>query len=132
MLLRSVTRRTVRAQRSAFTLLEILVVAAIVTMLAGAGIYYFVNQLDDAKVSRAKIDCKGLAEQVDIFNTKHGKYPGSIQELTQEVDGMKAQIPPEGILDPWGGTYQLDTAGERVVVSTKDPKGKAVSNLDVK
>ena len=90
MLLPSAKRHTVRAPH-AFTLLEILVVAAIVTMLAGAGIYYFVNQLDDAKVS-AKIDCKGLAEQVEIFNTKHNRYPTGVQELTQETDGMKRRF----------------------------------------
>ena len=90
MLLPSAKRHTVRRRQSTFTLLEILVVAAIVTMLAGTSVLaYFVNQLDDAKVSRAKIDCKGLAEQVEIFNTKHNRYPTGVQELTQETDGMK-------------------------------------------
>jgi prepilin-type N-terminal cleavage/methylation domain-containing protein len=132
MLLRSTDTR--RARRSAFTLLEILVVAAIVTMLAGAGIYYFVNQLDDAKVNRAKLDCQGLAEQVQIFNTKHsssGKELTVLTELTQDVDGMSKQVPPEKLVDPWGGQYQFEKLEDRIVVYTTY-KGQKISNLDVK
>jgi general secretion pathway protein G len=133
MLLRS--KDTYRAHRSAFTLLEILVVAAIVTMLAGAGVYYFVNQLDDSKVSRAKLDCQGLAQRCEEFYTKHGRYPASIEELTQQVDGMSPLVPADKITDPWGNKYQLeppqDEAAKRVVVYTQY-KGQKVSNLDVK
>ena len=53
------------ARRGAFTLLEVLVVVAIIVMLAGVGGYYLLQQYERAKDGRAKIDCKALASYVE-------------------------------------------------------------------
>ena len=135
MLLRSPSRRELQAPRSAFTLLEILVVVAIIVMLAGVGGYYVMQQYEGSKVSKAKIDCKGLAQQVETFKLKHDRAPTSIQELTQNVDGVPPLVPADKIIDPWSKPYELevqnDQGAERVIVFSMG-SGQRVSNLDTK
>jgi general secretion pathway protein G len=136
MLLRASSRGRL-APRSAFTLLEILVVVAIIVMLAGVGGYYFVQRLDESKVSRAKIDCQGLASQCEIYRTNNGEAPTIIDQLTQQQpNGGGPLVPLEKTKDPWNKSYLIETHDNNgtpiTVVYTTDPKGQKISNLDVK
>jgi len=60
----STPAKALRSNRSAFTLLEVLVVVAIIVMLAGVGGYLVVQRYEESKVSRAKMDVHGLARQI--------------------------------------------------------------------
>jgi len=125
--------KTLRKTRVAFTLLEVLVVVAIIVMLAGVGGYYLLARYEEAKVSKAKIDCKGLAEQVEMFKLNNDQPPGSIQALTQaQPNGGEPLVPPEKVNDPWGKPYQIDASGPKARVFTTTPKGITVSNLDTR
>jgi general secretion pathway protein G len=122
-----------RANRSAFTLLEVLVVVAIIVMLAGTGGYYFFQQYEDAKVGKARTDVKGLSSQVEMYKLKHGEYPNSLQVLTQGVGGDGPSCSPEQIMDPWNRPYQIDPAGTnhqgmKADIFTTTPKGVRINN----
>jgi general secretion pathway protein G len=107
-------RATRLTARSAFTLLEILVVVAIIVVLAGLAVPTIMSQMEGANEKIAKTKAISIAEQVQIFITNNnGVPPSSLQELTQpgSAPNGKAALMPEGILDPWGKPYQLDTNG---------------------
>ena len=123
-----------KATRAAFTLLEVLVVVAIIVMLAGAGSYFFFQQYEDAKVSRAKTDVRALSSRVDEYRLKMGDYPPSLETLTQPIGGDGPMCSPEQIRDPWGKVYQIDPAGPRnsnmrADVFTTSPKGVTIGNF---
>jgi general secretion pathway protein G len=124
-----------RATRAAFTLLEVLVVVAIIVMLAGIGGYYLLQRYEDAKVSTAKAECNALSSQVEIYKLNNGEYPASIQALTQQQpNGHSPMIPAEKALDPWGKPYQIDPAGQhnaggKADVFTTTPNGQIVGNF---
>jgi general secretion pathway protein G len=125
--------KALRTTRTAFTLLEVLVVVAIIVMLAGVGGYYLLQRYEESKVSRAKIDCKGLAEQVEIFKLNNDHPPASIEALTQQQpNGGDQLVGPDKVRDPWGKPYQLDASGLKPKVFTITPKGVTVSNLDTR
>src|SRR5262249_43450295 len=96
MLLRHSPQQAGRTTRGAFTLLEVLVVAALIVMLAGIGGYYLLQRYEDAKVSTAKAECNALSSQVEIFKLNNGEYPSSIEQLAApQPNGHSAMIPPE-------------------------------------
>lgn len=95
--------------RSAFTLLEVLVVVAIIVVLAGAGGVIYMRYLDDAKKDRARIDLKTLSDAVNSYKMQQGDYPPSLEALTQRtVDGGTAYLEVAALLDPWGRPYVFE------------------------
>jgi general secretion pathway protein G len=132
---RSPTHQTLRTTRRAFTLLEVLVVVAIIVMLAGVGGYYLLNQYENSKVSKAKIECEALSSQVETYKLNNGNYPNSMQQLAQpQPNGMSALVPPDKVKDPWGKEYQIDpngghNGGNKADVFTTTPKGQMIGNF---
>ena len=113
----------------------ILVVVAIIVMLAGVGGYYLIQQYEQSKISRAKIDAEGLSAQVETYKLNNGDYPGNIQALAQpQPNGGPAMVPPDKINDPWGKPYQVDpngqhNGGNKADVFTTSPKGQLIGNF---
>src|SRR5262249_56744489 len=69
--------------RAAFTLMEMLVVVAILVVLAGAAIPIYLSYLDGARRDRARIDVTNLERAVDAYAAQHGgQYPESLPQLT--------------------------------------------------
>jgi general secretion pathway protein G len=127
-------RSAKRATRSAFTLLEVLVVVAIIVMLAGAGTYFLLPQLEEGKKGRAKTDVRKLSGLVDGYNVKHGRYPNSLEALTQPEGDDGPTCSREEIIDPWGKVYQMNPAGPhnsgvRADIFTTTPKGQVIGNF---
>jgi general secretion pathway protein G len=96
--------------RAAFTLMEMLVVVAILVVLAGAAVPIYLNYLDNAKRDRAKVDVKTLQQAVEAYKTEHGQYPQNLQILTQpdQALGSFATLEQSALLDPWGNPYMFD------------------------
>jgi general secretion pathway protein G len=102
MLLRSQNQR----KRPAFTLLEIMVVAAIILILAGAGAVVLPKFINDARINRAKLDVKTLSTAVMAYQVKIGSFPSSLQELAQSgQDGSYAYVEKSALMDPWNRPY---------------------------
>jgi general secretion pathway protein G len=114
-----VTFRKVRTNvaRAAFTLMEMLVVVAIIVMLAGVGAWGYMKYLDNAKIQKAKMDCVHISEAVEGYYATTGQYPTNLQELTQAGNGQKAYLDPKEIIDPAGQPYHYDP-------SLQSPTGK--------
>jgi general secretion pathway protein G len=97
-------------KRTGFTLMEIIVVVAIILVLAGAAVMIVPRFLDDARINRAQVDVKTLEKAVQAYNIKNPTQPlQSLDVLAQlQQDGTAAYISPESLIDPWGQPYVLD------------------------
>lgn len=92
--------------RSAFSLMEVLVVMAILIVLTGTGAVVYIRYLENAKIDRARIDLKSLTDAVSIYKVQQGDYPPSLEALTQRTaDGGTAYLEGEILFDPWGRRY---------------------------
>jgi general secretion pathway protein G len=96
-------------RRDAFTLMEVLVVVAILVVLAGIGVVVF-RYLDDSKERIAKVQIKTLETVINSFKITDasGDFPPNLDVLTQPLDGKPAFLDPEKLIDPWQRPYQYD------------------------
>lgn len=89
-----------KSQRNlGFTLVELMVVIAILAILATTvGIYVF-GALDDADQAKAKAEISNLKTAVKMYRIKNKRLPNTLDEVAQFLD------PPKVPLDPWGNPY---------------------------
>jgi general secretion pathway protein G len=113
-----------------FTLLEIIVVVAIIAILAAYIAPKVAGRVDDARVSKAKSDIRVLESSLELYKLDNFVYPSSSQGL----DALVNQPSGEGTKnwrdggyikklnkDPWGNQYQYvypGSNGEFDVYST--------------
>lgn len=103
-----------------FTLLELLVVVAIIGLLAAyVGPRYF-SQLDKSETAVAKAQIDAFAKALDQYRLDVGRYPTTEQGLAALItapDGSKKWNGPylskEVPLDPWGNAYRYRTPGQK-------------------
>lgn len=107
-------RRRMAARRPGFTLLEVLVVVAILVILAGvAGVYVF-GFLDEAKADTARSQCAALENAARSFYVKNSRMPNQLMDLVAPDQSVFPGAKPildggqQAILDPWGNPYQSD------------------------
>ncbi len=96
--------------RAGFTLMEVLVVMAILVVLAGTGGVFYMKYLEDAKKDAAQIGVANLDQAVNAYKTNQrisgGDYPASVEELTRpSADGSPAALEVKALIDPWGRPY---------------------------
>ncbi len=98
-----------------FTLIEIMVVVVILGILAAIVVPKLLDRPDQAKVTKAKVDMKGLEEALGMFKLDNGFFPSTDQGLQALVTipdtgripqkyadgGYLKKVP----LDPWNNSY---------------------------
>ena len=66
-----------RSDRKAFTLIELLIVVAIIAILAAIAVPNFMEAQVRSKVSRVKNDVRSLATALEAYYVDNNKYPPS-------------------------------------------------------
>jgi general secretion pathway protein G len=81
-----------------FTLIELMVVLAILVLLAGLVGPRVLNQLGGAKAKTAAVQIADLDKSLELFKLDVGRYP-----TTEE--GLQALVARPGALAGWAGPY---------------------------
>ena len=101
------------SRQSAFTLLEIMLVVAIIGVLLAAAIYKMAPALDVAKGMRTKADLQSIRTSLLSYNGANGFYPTTEQGLNALVSRPGSEPAPtswrrlmdELPKDAWGSFY---------------------------
>jgi general secretion pathway protein G len=94
-----------------YTLVELLVVVAILGLLTLIATPFVLRYLDSAKVSTARTEIANISAGLDLFKIDIGRYP-----TTEE--GLDALMKPPAGVDNWNGPYVKKATG------LKDPWGR--------
>lgn len=113
-------RASLRRRDAGFTLLELLVVLAIMGLLAAIAGPQVLKYLGSSRTQTAKVQIQNLVASVELFYLDVGRYPS-------EAEGLKALVEPtptapgwngpylrkaEALRDPWGAPYLYHSPGK--------------------
>jgi len=104
-----------KRKNDGFTLLEMLIVVAIIGLLASLIVPNIMKRYEQSKVEIAKSQIEMLSSAIDSYKLDVGKYPSNLDELINSNAPnwkgpylAKKQIPK----DPWGRDYQYKYPGD--------------------
>lgn len=105
---------TRRRARAAFTLLEIMLVVMIIAILGGAAVYRMYQNVEIARIERARADIQNIKTQLLYYEVSNGHLPSTEQGLRALVQRPSGDPEPRKWMpllpavpeDPWGVPYQ--------------------------
>lgn len=109
-----------------FTLIEILVVVVIIGILGAVIVPNLLARPDQARLTAAQSDIRGIANALDIYRLDNFQYPSTDQGLVALVSKPTGfpepkNYNPDGYLkdvkpDPWGSEYVYERTGSGFVL----------------
>ena len=127
-------KKTASAMRAGFTLVELLVVVAIIGILGTIAIQNVKAHIDKTNVTAAKATVQSVSEAVTSYYIAKKKMPTSLNQLVEGSD----DDPPileggEGaLLDPWDNELKYEQKGKRYVVISAGPDGEMGTEDDIR
>lgn len=115
-------RHTLRTavQRAGFTLVELLLVIAILGILAGTVVVAVAGQSQKAQKQRARTDITNISNALEMFELEVGRFPTASEGLDALINDpnidkwggpyLKGKTAPK---DPWGNPYQYNPEANR-------------------
>jgi general secretion pathway protein G len=102
-----------------FTLIEMLVVLAIMGVLAAIVVPNIMDRLDGSRVTAARTEVNNLMQALKLYKLDNMRYPSAEQGLDALVHKPTAGTPPPNWkpyldklpADPWGNPYQYANPG---------------------
>ena len=103
-----------------FTLVEMLVVIAIIGLVVGLVGPRVLNYLSESKVKAAKIQIESFSAALDLYYLDNGAYPAANEGLTALVERPSSALAWNGPYlktgsvptDPWGHPYLYKVPGD--------------------
>lgn len=108
-------RQTRRARRAGFTLVEVLLVVAILGILASVVVVNLGNRGEVARIKTTRASIAAISTAIDLYEVDTGRLPGSLDGLVRN-DGAPNWTGPYlrgGLpIDAWGTAFAYSAKGE--------------------
>jgi general secretion pathway protein G len=113
-------RKFDKSHEKGFTLIELMVVIAILALLGGVVAPQVMNKLKEAKPQKAGIDLERIGMALDMYAVQNGDYPTTEQGLDALLRQPTSQPEPLNwngpyvkagtkFLDPWNNEYVYES-----------------------
>jgi len=132
-------RQDRRTQRGGFTLLELLLVMAILVVLASLSTFAILNLQGSSLQKAAQVQVETLKDACTMYKLSVGSFPRNLNDLSALPSGMtpaqwggpylETSVPN----DPWGRPYNYtpDNLAQTVRVTSDGPDGQRNTSDDV-
>ncbi|KYG64884.1 type II secretion system protein GspG [Bdellovibrio bacteriovorus] len=125
--------------RRGMTLIEIMIVLAIIGSIAALLIPNLTSSLDKSKVKEAKIQLTQVVNALQMYYTDCGKYPQSLEGLTAADSnctnwGPQPYLEKKKLKDPFGNEFVYELNGSEYSLKSlgKDGReGGSAFNADI-
>lgn len=112
------TRYVKEAARRGFTLVELLVVVAIIGILGTIAIQNVVEHLKKANITAAQATVRAVSESVTAYYIKHKTMPKTLSQLIEGTDDDPPVLEggEKALYDPWDNELKYELKGRRHVI----------------
>jgi general secretion pathway protein G len=86
-----------------YSLVEVMIVMAIITTIAAIAIPVYTGCIDNARVVKAINEIKNIQSAIELYVAANNCLPGTLKDL-----GL------ESITDPWGNPYQYNIINDKM------------------
>ena len=105
------------ARSSGFTLIELIVVIALVAVLAAVVAPNLLGKATEANRKSAGIQLQKIANAVELYRLETGRYPEELTDLVKKPQGVERWNGPyirkmSQLKDPWGHELLMRRPGE--------------------
>ena len=124
------TLRDAARKSAGFTLVELLLVVAILATLAAVVVTNFAGFGSESKVAATRTSIGSIGTAIQAYEIRNSKYPDSLDDLTVATDSHPALLKKESLNDSWGNPFQykktskfefeIRSAGEDGQMNTED------------
>lgn len=108
-------RRASRGLRSAFTLMEMILVLAIIAILIAIGAATLGDFDEQAKITAARAQIGTISTSIKMYKVNNRNLPPNLDALVKppaNVPVKKPFIEANGIVDPWDNKYIYKSPGK--------------------
>jgi general secretion pathway protein G len=117
--MRRKTKRKDKRNERGYSLLELLVALAILSLIIAIAAPRLIGYFEASKAKTAKIQIANLSTAMDLYYLSNGSYPNEqqgLKALVEKPEGAAAWDGPylnkaDGIIDPWGRPYLYKQPG---------------------
>ena len=107
-----------RRRQSGFTLIELMIVLALISILAAMGVVQYRNSVQHTQESVLRTDLFRMRDAIDQYYADKNKYPSSLETLV--TDGYMRRIPEDPITHS-ADTWQTEPAEADPANPTAEP-----------
>jgi len=122
---RAVTRSLARGM----TLIEIMIVVAIIAMVAGGVAVVAIPKMKEAQIKTAETAARTVRSAVSQWQLSNNDY-GSCPTISQLVQDKQLDA-GQNTADPWGAEFKINCENDEVVVSSPGPDKKPGTKDDL-
>ncbi len=110
------------------TLVEVLIVVAILSLIAGGVAIFAIPKYKEAQVNTSKTDTKTLLTVIDGWRVTHS---GTDCPTVEALKLDKSLKPDQNVQDPWGHPYEITCTPDGDGVMSWGPDGKKGNEDDI-
>jgi len=123
------------SSRAGFTLVEILLVVAILGILAGVAVVSLKGRTKTASIAATRTSIQAIGTAIDTYEVDNGIYPASLQSLLTKGNESNWNGPymKDGRMpkDAWGNDFSYSLQSDSYKLISAGPDGQTGSADDI-